>query len=403
VQVAAWTGVGLSLIAVSGLSELFGTPVSMLIWAVLWLLYLSFVNVGRTFYGFGWESMLLETGFLAIFLGAFQTATPFLMIVLLRWVLFRNMFGAGLIKLRGDDCWRDLTCMYDHYETQPLPNPLSWYADKLPNRFHNLSVVGNHVVELAVPFLYFAPQPLAAIAGLLTIGHMAWLMFTGNYAFLNALTIVLAIPLFSDSVLTTFFPVDLPAVAPVPGWQHAVVLGLALVVAYKSIAPVKNLLSDRQVMNTSFDPLHLVNTYGAFGSVTKTRYQLVIEGTDKEAPEAEDWKAYTFYGQPVKPGQRPRQWAPYHLRLDWQLWFAAMQPRPAFRQQWIPRLVEKLLENDATTLQLLDHAPFPENGPEQIRIKRYVYTYTGWAEQRATGNWWRREPDGIYYGPVSSD
>ncbi|MFC6726756.1 lipase maturation factor family protein, partial [Halobium palmae] len=191
----------------------YAVPASMLLWATLWALYLSFVNAGQVFYGFGWESMLLETGFLAIFLGAGGTAAPAVVVWLLRWVLFRNMFGAGLIKLRGDDCWRDLSCMDYHYETQPMPNPVSWYAHNLSGRFHRAEVFGNHVVELAVPFLYFAPQPFAALAGVATILFQGWLTITGNFSWLNALTIVLAVSTFSDGALASVLPVAAPATA----------------------------------------------------------------------------------------------------------------------------------------------------------------------------------------------
>ncbi len=164
-----WMGVALSLFALSGYSERFGNYISMSVWLVLWVLYLSYVNVGQTFYSFGWESLLVETGFYAIFLGAANTQPSFLMILLLRWILFRVMFGAGLIKLRGDQCWRDLTCLQYHYETQPIPNPFSWYFHQFPNWFQSLSVLGNHVVELIIPFLFFLPQPYAAVGGLITI------------------------------------------------------------------------------------------------------------------------------------------------------------------------------------------------------------------------------------------
>ncbi|MDX1744768.1 MAG: lipase maturation factor family protein, partial [Halobacteriales archaeon] len=135
IGVAAWTGVALSAVALLGgpymLPAPYAVPTSMLLWATLWVLYQSFVNAGRIFYGYGWESMLLETGFLAIFLGAGTAEPPVVIIWLLKWVLFRNMFGAGLIKIRGDACWRDLTCLEYHYETQPMPNPLSWFAHHL--------------------------------------------------------------------------------------------------------------------------------------------------------------------------------------------------------------------------------------------------------------------------------
>ncbi|MUW13776.1 lipase maturation factor family protein [Halorubrum sp. CBA1125] len=405
VGIAAWTGVGLALAALLAgpywLPEPYALPASMLVWAAMWALYQSFVNAGRIFYGYGWESMLLETGFLAIFLGAGSSQPPVVIVWLLKWVLFRNMFGAGLIKIRGDDCWRDLTCLDHHYETQPMPNPLSWFAHHLPDRFHRVEVLGNHVVELAVPFLYFAPQPFAAAGGLATIGFQAWLMVTGNFSWLNALTIVQAVATFSDGVLRSVVPVTAPATASAPPALTALSLLVALLVIAMSVRPVANMISPTQVMNTSFDPLHLVNTYGAFGSITRERYQLVVEGTDAENPSAHDWREYEFEGQPVRTDERPPQWAPYHLRLDWQLWFAAMQPRPGPRQRWFGAFLEALLENGADTLSLLRTDPFPDDPPERIRVLRYRYRFTTPDERAETGRWWDRERVGTYVGPVS--
>ena len=166
--VAAWSGVVLSVIAVLGVFDGVGVTVpfaSMVIFALLWVLYLSIVNIGQTFYSFGWESLLLETGFLAIFLGPVTTAPQFSLVILLRWLLFRVEFGAGLIKMRGDRCWRDLTCLDYHHETQPMPNPLSWYFHHLPKRLHRVEVLGNHFAQLVVPWFLFFPQPIASIAG----------------------------------------------------------------------------------------------------------------------------------------------------------------------------------------------------------------------------------------------
>jgi hypothetical protein len=405
IGLAAWFGVVLALATLVGLPYLLPEPfpivASMVLWTLMWGLYLSFVNAGRIFYGYGWESMLLETGFLAIFLGAGQSQPPVVVIWLISWLLFRNMFGAGLIKIRGDDCWRELTCLDYHYETQPMPNPTSWYAHHLPDRFHRLEVLGNHVVELAVPFLYFAPQPYAAIGGVATIGFQGWLMVTGNFSFLNALTIVQAIATFSDSVLTTVLPVGTPATTATPLPLTVASVGLALLVLGLSVRPVLNMLSPSQVMNTAFDPLKLVNTYGAFGSITKRRYQLVVEGTDTQDPTDEDWHAYEFKGQPVRLDERPPQWAPYHLRLDWQLWFAAMRPRPGRRQRWFVAFLAALLENDEGTLSLVQSNPFPDEPPEQIRVLRYQYEFTSPEERAETGNWWKRTRIGTYAGPVS--
>ncbi|WP_137289311.1 lipase maturation factor family protein [Natronorubrum halophilum] len=416
IGICAWTGVGLSTLALAGvpywLPEPYPTPVSMVLWAAMWFLYLSFVNAGQTFYGYGWESMLLETGFLAIFLGAAAVSPPAIVFLLLQWVLFRNMFGAGLIKLRGDACWRDLSCMNYHYETQPIPNPLSWYVHHRSDRFHRVETFGNHVVELAVPFLYFAPQPASALAGAATIGFMGWLMLTGNFAWLNALTIVLAIATFSDGVLEAVLPVSaIEAVLPVsspesvatPLYLEGAAVVVAVIVIAMSVRPVANMLSESQTMNTAFDPLHLVNTYGAFGSVTRDRYEVVIEGaTDERIDEETDWKAYRFKGKPTDLGRRPPQIAPYHLRLDWQLWFAAMAPTPR-RHPWFLRFLATLLEGDESIRGLLAEDPFAgrEEEPTHVRATRYRYRYTTPEERAETGDWWRRERVGTYVEPVT--
>lgn len=429
IVLAAWTGVALAVGAVLAvpywLPAPYATPASMVLWASMWALYQSFVNTGQLFYGYGWESMLLETGFLAVFLGAGASGPPVVVIWLLEWVLFRNMFGAGLIKIRGDECWRDLTCLHYHYETQPMPNPVSWFVHNVPDRLHRPEVLGNHVVELAVPFLYFAPQPYSAIGGVATIAFQSWLLVTGNFSWLNALTIVQGIATFSDGVvaavgegvvaavgegvlapvgegvLTSSTALGRPAPAGPPLYLQALALSVAAVVLVSSVRPVKNMLSPDQRMNASFDPLHLVNTYGAFGSITKDRYQLVVEGTDTSTPGEDDWAAYEFLGQPVRLDERPSQWAPYHLRLDWQLWFAAMRPRPGPRQRWFLAFLEDLLENDEDTLGLLAHNPFPEDPPERVRVTRYRYRFTTPEERAVTGRWWERTRVGLYVPSVS--
>ena len=251
-----------------GFTERFGTPVSMAAWAAMWLLYISFVNVGQTFYSFGWETMLLEAGFCAIFLGASSTLPNAIPLWILRWMEFRVMFGAGLIKLRGDPCWRDLTCLDYHYETQPIPNPLSWYFHALPRWALHGGVAFNHFVEIVVPFAFFLPQPFASIAASITILFQLLLMLSGNLSFLNLLTIVIALPMLDGRWLAKWMPVTLPAALQEPArWFEFATIGYAAVVVLLSIRPAINLVSSRQLMNASFEPLHLVNTYGAFGSV----------------------------------------------------------------------------------------------------------------------------------------
>src|SRR5439155_9713596 len=197
-RAAAWAGAALSVLAFTGLVESVGAIASVLVWAALWILYLSFVNVGQIFYGFGWETLLLEAGFFTVFAGGRSAEPSMWTIWIWRWILFRVMFGAGLIKLRGDPCWRNLTCLDYYFETQPIPNALSWYFHWLPAGVHRAGVVFNHVAELGVPFAYFAPQPIAAVAGLLTIIFQLVLIVSGNLSWLNWITVVLCVPTLDD-------------------------------------------------------------------------------------------------------------------------------------------------------------------------------------------------------------
>jgi hypothetical protein len=396
---AAWLGVAVSILALAGLPQRWGTIPSAVSWFVLWLLYLSFVNVGQTFYGFGWETLLLETGFLAIFAGASRTMPSTLLMWLYRWLLFRLMFGAGLIKLRGDPCWRDLTCLDYFYETQPMPNGLSWYFHWLPPRVHHAGVVFNHVTELGVPFLYLLPQPFAAIGGIITIVFQVTLIVGGNLSWLNWLTIVLCIPTIDDRWLS-WLPISPPALTADATVHRVVVGALAALVAVLSINPVLNLMSSRQMMNTSFEPLHVVNTYGAFGSITRTRNEIVIEGTDDpDVSATTKWKSYEFRGKPGDPSRLPPQIAPYHLRLDWLMWFAAMAS--PYDHPWFAALLVKLLEGDRDALSLLRSNPFPDRPPRWIRARYFEYHFTTPEEHRRTGAWWTRRELGDYFPPVS--
>src|SRR3954462_3862437 len=188
----AVTGIVLSLAVVAGMPHRLPAALPVAIWLLLWALYLSIVNVGQTFYAFGWESLLLEAGFLAAFLGPSSSAVPAPLVWLFGWLLSRLESGAGLIKRRGDRCWRDLTCLYYHHETQPMPNPLSWYFHRLPKPLHRVEVAANHVTQLIVPFGLFAPQPYATVAAAIVILTQFWLILSGNFAWLNWLTAILA-------------------------------------------------------------------------------------------------------------------------------------------------------------------------------------------------------------------
>ncbi|HEX5566134.1 MAG TPA: lipase maturation factor family protein [Streptomyces sp.] len=391
----AWLGAALAAAVLLGAADRMPLAAAMAVWALLWALYLSIVNIGQIWYGFGWESLLLEAGFLAVFLGNAEVAPPLLALVLLRWLLFRVEFGAGLIKWRGDPCWRKLTCLDYHHETQPMPGPLSWFFHHMPRPLHRAEVAANHVTQLVVPFLLFAPQPVAGLAGLAVIVTQLWLVLSGNFSWLNWLTIVLALSAVDGSRLA-----DAPAHGPAPLWFRAAVTAAAVLVAVLSYWPVRNLLSRRQQMNRSFNPLHLVNTYGAFGSVTRLRHEVVIEGTDDESTTgATVWREYGFRGKPGDVRRLPRQYAPYHLRLDWMMWFAALSP--SYARPWFARLLARLLENDPATLRLLRVNPFPDAPPARVRALLYRYRFTTWRELRTTGAWWHRELVGTYAPPVT--
>ncbi|MGV7743290.1 lipase maturation factor family protein [Mycobacterium kansasii] len=398
---ACWFGAAVSVAVVSGLADLVPLWAAMLMWLTLWVLYLSIVNVGQVWYGFGWESLLLETGFLMIFLGNARVAPPILTLWLVRWLLFRVEFGAGLIKMRGDPCWRNLTCLYYHHETQPMPGPLSWFFHHLPKPLHRIEVAGNHFAQLVVPFGLFAPQPVASVAAAVIVVTQLWLVLSGNFSWLNWLTILLACSAVDQTSLAAVLPVPAqPALAAPPLWFTALVFVFAAAVLMLSYWPARNMLSTRQRMNMSFNPFHLVNTYGAFGSISRTRHEVVIEGTVEEKITGDTvWKEYEFKGKPGSVRRLPRQWAPYHLRLDWLMWFAAISP--GYALPWMTPLLTRLLRNDRPTLKLLRCNPFPDAPPRHVRAQLYRYRFTAFQELRRDHAWWHRTLVGSYVRPMS--
>jgi hypothetical protein len=279
-----------------------------------------------------------------------------------------------------------------------MPNPLSWYFHWLPRPILHGGVAFNHFVEVIVPFGYFLPQPIAGIAGVITIVFQATLIASGNLSWLNYLTIVLAFTTLDDRFLS-WLPVAIPPLRAEPAAQRFATYGLATLVAVLSVRPVLNMLSPEQVMNTAFNPLQIVNTYGAFGSVTKERFEIVVEGTSDQAPtDATTWREYEFTGKPGDPAYRPPLVAPYHLRLDWLMWFAAMGS--AQDEPWFSGVILHLLQGDRELLGLLRVNPFPDRPPQWVRARLYRYRFTTRAEHSATGLWWHREPVADYFPAV---
>ncbi|HXB94981.1 MAG TPA: lipase maturation factor family protein, partial [Puia sp.] len=264
----------------------------------------------------------------------------------------------------------------------------------------------NWVAELVAPWFVFWPRLARHIAGVVIVLLQLILIFSGNLSFLNWLTILPAIACFDDGFLGRILPRRLvrkaaaanTAARPsrpmqVTAWVVTVIIGLL------SIQPVFNMLSPNQIMNTSYDPLNLVNTYGAFGSVGTERMNVVFEGTTDSLPnDSADWKAYPYKGLPVALGRRPPQVAPYQLRLDWQMWFASMSTPDEY--PWTLTLVAKLLHNDPGTLSLFAGNPFPDKPPRYVRAVLYRYRFAPPGDPQH--RWWTRERIGEPWLPAMS-
>jgi hypothetical protein len=403
----AWIGFICSCIVAAGFANV---PLM----TIIWFFYMSYVHVGQEWYGYGWEIQLDETGFLAIFLCPLIDMRPFpkheppkLIIVLFRWLIFRIMLGAGLIKIRGDEIWRNGTALYYQFETQPIPGPLSRWFHFLPRSVLTAGVWFNHIAELIAPWFVFWPRIARHIAGVVIIIFQFNIILSGNLSFLNWLTIVPALACFDDGFWAKILPRALVKKAedaaanssPSRPMQVTAWIVTALV-AMLSIQPIFNMLSPRQIMNTSFDPLNLVNTYGAFGTVGRERMNVVFEGTDSnDTSENADWKPYIYKGLPVLLDKRPVQIAPYHLRLDWQMWFASMSTPDEY--PWTYHLVWKLLNNDEKTIRLFKTNPFPGKPPRYIRAVLYQYQFA--KPDNEQGNWWNRKALGLWIPPLSAN
>ncbi|WP_341935997.1 lipase maturation factor family protein [Microbacterium sp. LWO14-1.2] len=402
-----WCGIAIAGLLVLGIPQLAPPWVPMVAFLALWLGYMSVVSIGQTFYSFGWEMLLLEAGFLAAFLGSHDQPPPTVVIVLFWWLLFRVEFGAGMIKIRGGREWRDLTALMYHHETQPMPGPLSRQAHLLPRWFHRAEVVGNHVAQLVVPFFVFAPllstwmpgpvpQIVGTTAALIMIATQLWLVATGNFAWLNWVTIVIA-----------FSAVGLPGVgAPagdetdalwpgIPLYWFVITSAVGLLVIALSWPALRNLFARRQLMNASFNRWQIANAYGAFGTVTKERIELVVEGSADDDELL--WREYEFKGKPGDVRRVPGQFAPYHLRLDWLMWFL---PLGRSLDDWFTVFLLRLLEADAPTLALLRSDPFEGERPRWVRAVSYRYRFATRAERQAHGVRWMRTRQAVVLGPL---
>jgi len=389
----------------------------------LWAAYLSLATVCREFLWFQWDGLLLEAGFLAIFLAPWRLRSrppsdpPVSRgaIRVTRWLLFRLLFASAAVKLlSGDTSWRDLTALRYHYETQPLPTWIGWYAHQLPLGFHRLSTGVTLVVEGLVPFLLFAPRRIRFAAAAVIVAHQLLIAATGNYGFFNLLTIALCVLLLDDAIwparLRRWSGVSLGTnqdkvptgnTAPTPqtrvAWIRGIVLTglflLSLVPLLDAVRVPRSWLGPVAGLYQLAAPLRTVNSYGLFAIMTKERPEIRIEGSN----DGETWRAYEFPFKPGDPGRPPGFVAPHQPRLDWQMWFAAISDIQ--REFWFQKFCERLLQGSPPVLRLLRTDPFPQAPPRYLRAVVYRYHFTSIAERRRTGAWWRGEPLG-FYAPV---
>jgi len=354
---------------------------------LLLILYLSICTAGQDFWSFQWDILLLEAGFLAIFLDASTGRVR-----LMRWLLFKLMWMSGLVKLTsGDATWRNLTALSYHYLTQPLPTPIAWYMYQLPMWFQKASTAFTLAVELGAPLLIFAPLRLRRVAGCLIAGLQILILLTGNYTFFNWLTLALCLFLFPERPVRT---------APATWTHRGVSAVLALFVIGTGGLQFLEMLSFPLPSAAAsylswIAPMRIVNTYGLFADMTTTRPEIVIEGSQ----DAQHWRPYEFRYKPGDLHRAPPWVAPYQPRLDWQMWFAALGS--ARQNPWFFNFAIRLMQGSPPVLGLLRGNPFPASPPRYLRALVYDYRFTSWAERRATGNWWTRKEEATYLPVVS--
>jgi lipase maturation factor 1 len=412
-KLAAWGGAVLSLLLILGVA-----PLATLL--VLWALYLSLVVAGQDFLSFQWDALLLETGLMAIvwapatlLLGRNERAPSELARFLVVFLLFKLMFLSGATKvLSGDPTWRNLTALGYHFETQPLPPWTAWYAHRLPGGAHRALTALTLLGELVVPWLLLLPARFrtvrigtAAALVLLQVGIEA----TGNFGFFNLLTIVLCVAVLDDGALARLRvrrgDGDLePESRPRRVFMR---IAVPVLLALSTLSLVRELaytIPNGRGMGLLpgwgervlgwVAPLRSINGYGLFRVMTTYRPELVVEGSR----DGTRWEAYGFRYKPGDLDRRPRLVAPFHPRLDWQLWFAALSPMQNY--QWLETLGERLRAGTPEVVGLLGRNPFERAPPRYVRAALYDYRFTTAEERRRTDAWWVRELEGtIPLGP----
>jgi hypothetical protein len=406
-----WLGVFFAFLLLFGRME-------KLLLVILFTMYLSLCSAGQDFLSFQWDALLLEAGFLAIFLGRARIVAW-----LFRWLAFRLFFLSGAVKLAsGDPTWRNLTALDFHYHTQPLPTIFAWYMDKLPASIERASTFAVLAIEIGMPFLIFMPRKIRHFGAWALIGLQVLILLTGNYTFFNILSIALCLFLFDDQALGRFVPARLVSIrlfskrygpgrlrdglraepAALSRVERAFAAALAAVILLLGVGRIIETFTGGdapeplKTMVRVASPFQIVNTYGLFAVMTTTRPEIIVEGSD----DGESWSAYQFRYKPGDLKRAPRWIAPFQPRLDWQMWFAALGNFRQPQNRWFINFISKLLDGSPEVEGLLERNPFPDHPPRYVRALVYDYSFSTMAEHRATGVWWDRHPLGTYLPPV---
>jgi len=398
IEAVCWIGAALSILLILGYAP-------VLVTALLWFFYLSLYSVGQSFLSFQWDILLLETGFLAIFLAplgwtpkkAIETKPPRVVLWLLRWLLFRLIFLSGVVKLSsGDLSWKNLTALEYHYQTQPLPNWISYWFHHLPSWVQRESGFIMFIFELVVPFFIFVPGRIRILGAVLLVLFQILIILTGNYGFFNILTIALCILLIPDRdwpgwIKRKFYAFFGPKERKgIRAWPKLLITPLVLLLLVLSISKMERRLSDYRIFTDNFGwllkwtaPFHFANNYGLFAVMTKNRPEITVEGSR----DGKTWVPYEFKWKPGDLKKRPRFVAPHMPRLDWQMWFAGLRP-PGRYPGWFHNFLVRLLEGSPEVLALLGENPFPGEPPRYVRANVANYYFSSPKLKKETGEWW---------------
>jgi lipase maturation factor 1 len=419
-----WLGIVVSVLAILNIWP----RVSL---AVCFLLFLSFVSVAQDFSGYQSDGMLLEAGFIALFLAppgwrpGIGAANPpsRASLFLLQWEWFRIYFESGVAKLAsGDVSWRTLRAMDDYYQNGPLPTWIGWYVQQLPHWFHASATLYTLITETLIVWMLFLPRKWRIVCFCIVTPFEISIILTANYTFLNYLVLLLGIFLLDDRAIEWLIPARIRTWLSTPAPTETVPLGAdeeaeTLESKFewrKTITPARRLLAGTCLALVFYsasaqlvgmlapavpvplapvrwlDPFRVANRYGLFAVMTHERFEIEFQGST----DGRTWVAYPFRYKPQDIHDAPGIYAPYQPRFEWNLWFASLGSWREFR--FVIWTEERLLKNDPDVLALFAKNPFPGTAPAQVRAVIYQYWFTDLPTKRVSGNWWRRELLGDY-------